>query len=161
MNAAISVLQVTASSVAPGQFDEGKEKTTQSKELWRKALMLAMAGGAAFWIANLAISLTPIAAEYRAGMSISYFPMLFEALAGGLIIGSAVSYILVRYFDRIPTSSPTLKSLILTFAALCIIEAFSIVVNLSSASAYLLIGAMINVPRFLALGLVIGYLYKR
>ena len=89
--------------------------------------------------------------------------MLLEALAGGLIIGSFVSYFLLRYYDKIPTVSPIFKSLIMTFAALCIIEAFSIFINLNNASVYLflLIGAGMNVPRFLALGIVIGYLYKR
>jgi hypothetical protein len=144
-------------------YNGGREKMIQSKEIWRKALILAIAGGAAFWVANLAISLTPIAAEYRAALSISYFPMLLEALAGGLIIGFCISYLLLRYFDKIPTVSPIFKSVILTFAVLCIIEAFSIFVNLNNASVYLflLIGAGMNVPRFLALGIVIGYLYKR
>ncbi len=134
---------------------------TRSKEIWRKASILAIVGGAAFWVANLAISLTPIAAEYRDALSISYLPMLLEAFVGGLIIGFAVSFILLRFFDSIPIKSPILKSLILSFASLCIIEAFTIFVNLGNASVYLLIGAIINVPRFLALGIVIGNLCKR
>jgi len=56
---------------------------TQSKEIWRKALVLAIAGGLGFWVANFAISRTPIAAEYRAALSISYLPMLLESLLGG------------------------------------------------------------------------------
>ena len=55
---------------------------TQAKEI----TILAVAGGLGFWVANFAISLTPIAAEYRAALSISYYPMLFEALIGGLVI---------------------------------------------------------------------------
>ena len=51
--------------------------------------MLTVAGGLAFWLANLAISWTPIAADYRAALSISYFPMLLEALLGGPINGGA------------------------------------------------------------------------
>ena len=134
---------------------------TLSQEIWRKALTLALAGGTAFWVANFAISLTPIAAEYRAALSISYFPMLLEALAGGLIIAFCVSYFLLGYFDRIPTKSSILKALILTFAALCLIEAFTFIVNLDNISVYLFIGAGMNVPRFLALGIAIGHLYKR
>ena len=38
---------------------------TRSKEIWRKAIVLAIAGGLAFWIANFAISRTPIAAAHR------------------------------------------------------------------------------------------------
>jgi hypothetical protein len=85
----------------------------RSKEIWRKALVLAIAGGLGFWVANFAISRTPIAAEYRAALSISYLPMLLESLLGGLIIGFCVSYFMLRFFDRIPTRNPVLKSLIL------------------------------------------------
>lgn len=134
---------------------------TRSKEIWRNVLKLAIAGGVAFWVANFAISLTPIAAEYRAALSISYLPMLLESLLGGLIIGFCVSNMLLRFFDRIPSKNPISKSVILSFTALCIIEAFTIIVNLNNVSVYLFIGAGMNVPRFLALGLAIGYLYKK
>ena len=87
----------------------------RSKEIWRKALVPAIAGGLGFWIANFAISRTPIAAEYRAALSISYIPMLLESLLGGLIIGLCVSYLLLRFFDKIPTKNPILKSVILSF----------------------------------------------
>jgi len=46
----------------------------QSKEFWRKGVILAIVGGFAFWVTNFAISLTPIAAEYRA----CYFNFLFS-----------------------------------------------------------------------------------
>jgi hypothetical protein len=136
-------------------------KITQSKEIWRKASVLALAGGVAFWVATFVISLTPIAAEYRAALSISYLPMIFESLIGGLIIGCCVSYFLLRFFDKIPTKNPILKSVILSFVALVVIEALSTFVNLSNAYVYLLIDTGMNVPRFLALGIVVGYLYKR
>ncbi len=139
----------------------GRPEVLQPREIWRKALKLAIAGGTAFWVANFAISLTPIAAAYRAALSISYLPMLLEALFGGLIIGFCVSYILLRFFDEIPPKSLILISVVLSFAALCIIEAFTLFVNLSHVSIYLFIGAGMNVPRFLALGLAIGYLYER
>jgi hypothetical protein len=81
-----------------------------SKGIWKKAFILTLVGGLAFWLANFAISRTAIAAEYRAAMSISYYPMLLESLVGGLIIGLWVSYTLLRFFDRIPTKHPVLKS---------------------------------------------------
>ncbi len=102
--------------------EEGDKKLTQSKEIWRKALVLTIVGGLAFWVTNFAISRTPIAAEYRAGLSISYFPMLVEALVGGLIIGFFVSYFLLRFFDKIPTKNPILKALILSFVAVVVIR---------------------------------------
>jgi predicted tellurium resistance membrane protein TerC len=127
---------------------------------------LAIGGGLAFWLTNFAISLTPIAAEYRAGVSISYFPMLLEALVGGLIIGLGVSFFLLRFFDKIPTKNPILKSLILSFIALIIVTILLEVPSHfltpnSDPMRYFLIGAMINILRILALGIVIGYLYKR
>ena len=138
---------------------------TRLKEIWRKVLVLAVAGGLAFWLANFAISRTPIAAEYRAALSISYYPMLLEALLGGLIIGFCVSYFLLRFFDKIPTKNPILKSVILIFIVLIIVT-----ISIGGPSSYLatgnvlryfLIGTIFNVIRILALGIGIGYLYRR
>ena len=131
------------------------------KAVYKAALELGVVGGAAFWAANLATSLSPIAAQYRAALSISYAPMLLESPIGGLIIGCCVSYFLLRLFDRIPTPSPVLKSLILSFVVLVIIEALSTVFDLGYPPADLLLGVGLNLPRFLALGLTIGYLYDR
>ena len=136
---------------------------TQSKEIWRKASILAIAGGLAFWVATFAISLTPIATEYRAALSISYLPMIVASLIGSLIIGFFVSYFLLRFFDKIPTKNPILKSVILSFVALGIV---SILVGVaasrtSDALHIFLIGVTLNIPRFLFVGIVMGYLYKR
>lgn len=126
--------------------------------------LLSMAGGVAFCAATFATSLLPIAAEYRVALSIAYVPMLVESLLGGMIVGWCVSYFLVRFFDRIPGDDPMLKAEILTGVAL---GAASVVIQ-GAASAltndglhWFLIGAILNVPRFLTLGLVVGYLYKR
>ena len=78
----------------------------------------ALAGSAAFWLANVVISVTPVAAEYRAGLSISYVPMLAQAVAGGLVLGLAVSHVLHRHFDRIPTRTPVAKSIVVSLFAL-------------------------------------------
>jgi hypothetical protein len=138
----------------------------QSKEIWRKIVVLAVVGGLAFWVTNFAFSLTPIAAEYRAGTSISYFPMLLEALIGGMIIGFGVSFFLLRFYGKIPSKNPIIKSLILSAVALLL---FTILLevpakfftNTNDALHFFLISLLINVLRILALGLVIGYLYKR
>ena len=138
----------------------------QSKEIWRKMLVLAIVGGLTFWVTNFAVSLTPIAAEYRAGLSISYFPMLLEALVGGLIVGFGVSFFLLHFFDKIPTKNPIIKSLILSSIALIIVTILlevpaKFLTNTNDALHYFLIGALFNVLRILALGIVIGYLYQR
>ena len=135
-------------------------------EIWRKTLLLALTGGAAFWIANFAISLTPIAAAYRAALAIPYVPMLLEALVGGLIIGCAVSYCLLRFFDRLPTRHPISKSVLLSFAALIVVTMLievpaKFLAPTSDAWRYFLIGTSFNALRILALGIVIGYRYDQ
>jgi hypothetical protein len=137
---------------------------SQPRGVLRKASILALGGGLGFWIANFAISLTPIAAEYRAALSIAYPPMLLEALLGGLIIGSGVSYCLLRFFDRIPTRNHVLKSLILSLVALIVVTVLieapaKSLTTTSDPLRYFLIGTVFNGLRILALGLVIGYLY--
>ena len=137
----------------------------QTKEFWRKVLALAIVGGLGFWVANLAISLTPIAAEYRAALSISYFPMLLAALLGGLIIGFCVSYFLLHFSDKIPTKNPIVKSVILSFIVLIIdtilIGGPSSFFAKGDVLRYFLIGTIFNVLRFLALGIGIGLLYDK
>ena len=129
--------------------------------------ILAVAGASGFWVANLLISLTPIAAGYRAALSISYLPMLLEALAGGLMIGFCVSYYLLRFFDRLPTKNPILKSVMLSFIVLILVTLLIevpskfLATTIDHAFHYFLIGTMFNVIRIPALGMVIGYLYER
>jgi len=134
---------------------------TQSRE----TTMLAVAGGLGFWLTNFAISLTPIAAEYRAALSISYYSMLLAALIGGLLIGFCVSYFLLRLFDRLPTKNPILKSVILSFIVLVIVTILiggpSSYLATGDVLRYFIIGTMFNIIRILALGIVIGYLYDR
>jgi hypothetical protein len=136
-----------------------------SKGIWRMVVVLAAVGGLAFWVVNFAISRTPIAAEYRAALSISYFPMLVESLIAGLIIGFCVSYFLLRFFDKLPTKNPISKSVILTFIVLIIVTISiggpSSFLTTSDVSRYFLIGTIINILRILALGIAIGYLYIR
>lgn len=136
-----------------------------SKRIWKKVLVLALVGGLAFWLANFAISRTPIAAEYRAAMSISYNPMLLESLIGGLIIGLWVSYPLLRFFDWLPGKDPILKSVILSMAVLVLVTILlggpSSFYATNNVLRYFIIGTTFNVIRILALGIAIGYVCKR
>ena len=137
----------------------------QSKGIWRKIVVLGVVGGLAFCAITIAISLLPIAAEYRAAESISNIQTVWVGgLLVGLIIGCFISYFLLRFFDKIPTNNPILKSVILSFIAFVIamilLEAPASF-RTSDALYYLFIGVIFNVPRFLFVGIVIGYLYKR
>lgn len=136
-------------------------KMVRSKEM----TILTVAGGLAFWLTNFAISRTSIAAEYRAAMSISYYPMLLESLIGGLIIGLWVSYPLLRFFDRIPGKDPILKSVILSVIVLVMVTFLlggpSSFYATNNVLRYFIIGTLFNVIRILALGIAIGYVCKR
>lgn len=131
----------------------------------RKVLVLTMVGGLAFWLANFAISRTTIAAEYRAAMSISYYPMLLESLAGGLIIGLWVSYLLVRFYNWIPVKNPILKSILVCLLVLIVVTVViggpSSYYATSNVSLYFIIGTIFNVIRILALGVAIGFMLDR
>lgn len=105
------------------------------------------------------MAVSPIAVAYQAAFSISSLPAaLVEALAGGLVIAGFVSFVLLRFFDRIPGKNPILKALILSFSAMVIIEVLSALGDPAHASIYLLLDTGMNAPRFLALALVIGCL---
>ncbi len=135
------------------------------KGILKKVLVLTLVGGFAFWLANFAISRTAIAAEYRAALSISYVPMLIEALIGGLIIGLLVSYLLLRFFDRIPVKDPVLKSVILSMMVLLIITISignpSTFNRTNDVLRFFVISTTFNLVRIIALGIAIGYVCKR
>jgi hypothetical protein len=135
-----------------------------SKGIWKKAFVLTLVGGLAFWLANFAISRTAIASEYRGAMSISYYPMLLESLIGGLIIGLCVSYPLLRFFDRIPVKEPILKSFFLSSIVLFIVTILlggpSSFYATSNVLRYFIIGTVFNVIRITALGIAIGFVCK-
>jgi hypothetical protein len=140
----------------------GQSKAQASREFIMKLLMLAAAGGAAFWITDFVIAVSPIAEEYKAAFSISSLPVaLVEAFAGGLVIAFCVSYFLLRFSDRVPGKNSIFKALILSFFFMVIIEVLSTLGNPAQASVYLLLDTRMNAPRFLALGLVIGYLFDK
>jgi hypothetical protein len=140
--------------------DRSKRQTS-----YKKLFKLTIGGGLAFWATTFAFSLFPIAGEFRAALSISYIQMiLVESVLGGMIISCGLSFFLLRFFDKIPTKNPILKSVILSFIALVIVMILIEVpasLRTSDALYWFLIGVIFNVPRFLFLGIVIGYLYKR
>jgi NhaP-type Na+/H+ or K+/H+ antiporter len=131
-------------------------------------LTMAIAGGVAFWGTTIATSLLPIAAEYRAAFSNwSIQTVWIASLPVGMIVGCCVSYALLRLFEKIPTRDPIPKSVILSFAALVIatilidVPRSFLLPGPDNALYYFLIGMLFNAARFLCLGLVIGYLFKR
>jgi len=144
----------------------GRSKRQTSYEFYKKLYKLTIGGGVVFWATTIATSLLPIAAEYRAAFSNWKIQTAWvDSLLVGMIIGCCVSYFLLRFFDKIPTKNPILKSVILSFVALVIaiilidVPRSFLLLGPSDALYYFLIGVMFNAARFLFLGLVIGYLY--
>lgn len=122
----------------------------------------ALAGAAAFWMANLAISVTPMAADYRSALAISYGPMLVEAAAGGLVLGSVVAFLLARFPATIPGSDQLSKALLLGAVAIVLLTVgLELPSKLSSdvddPAHWLVVATVINVIRILALAVTIGW----
>ena len=139
-----------------------RSRRQASHEFSKRLLILAAAGGAAFWITDFVIAVSPVTALYKAAFSISSLPVaLAEALVGGMVIALCVSLFLLRFFDRVPGKKPIFKALILSFFVMVMIEVLSALGNPAHASVYLLLDTGMNAPRFLALGLVIGYLFDK
>ena len=140
--------------------DQGK--TQISQDFLKKLLTLTAAGGAAFWITDFLVAVSPMAVAYKAAFSISSLPVaLVEALTGGLVIAFWVSFFLIRFFDRLSGKESIFKALILTFGVMIIIEILSALGDPAHASVYLLLDTGMNAPRFIALGLVIGYVFEK
>jgi len=137
-------------------------KQESSHGFSKKLLKLAVAGGAAFWVTDFLMAVSPIAAVYKAAFSFSSLPVaLVAALAGGMVIAFSVSFFLLRFFCGLPGKNPIFKALILSFSAMVIIEVLSALGDPAHASVYLLLDTGMNAPRFLSLGLVIGSLFDK
>ncbi len=131
-----------------------------------KLLKLTMGGGGVFWATTIAISLLPIAAEYRTAFSKANIQTVWMAsLPAGLIIGGCVSYALLHFFDKRPTKTPILTSVIISLVVLVMATSLTLVpqrfLGQREVWHYALLGMLLDLPRFLLLGIVIGYLYKR
>lgn len=133
-----------------------------SREFSKKLLKVTVAGGAAFWVTDFIMAVSPIAAVYKAAFSFSSLPAaLVGALLGGIAIAFGVSFFLLRFFNCLPGKNIIVKALILSFGTMVIIEILSALGDPTHASIYLLLDTSLNFPRFLALGSVIGYVVDK
>ena len=140
----------------------GLSKQESSHDFSKKLLKLAVAGGAAFWVTDFLMAVSPIAAAYKTAFSISSLPAaLVAALAGGLVIAFSASFFLLRCFYKLPGKNPIHKALILSFSAMAIIELLSAIGNPAHAFVYLVLDTGMNIPRFLALGWTIGFVFDK
>lgn len=127
--------------------------------------MVGLAGAAAFWLANLALSLTPVAAEYRAALSIAYLPMLAEAAVGGLVIAALVTLPLARFPERVPGGGPVGRAVLLAAVALVLVTVLlevpaKVGAGVPDAGHWLLVATVFNAVRILALGVTVGLLAR-
>ena len=142
--------------------DTSGEITTHG--VFAQLCTLTLGGGLAFWAATVSFSLLPIAAELRDSFSISYGEgVLVGPPLGGMAIAFVISCLLLRFFKKVPARDPLLMSLILSCvalgAAIIMLRVAAIGIDRDPMRAFF-IGAALNVPRFFALGIAIGYLYK-
>jgi hypothetical protein len=132
---------------------------------FKRLCLLTVVGCLTFWAITNVFARLSVAAEYRRALSIHYVDgVLIGPLFGGVVVAGLVSFFLLRFFEALPTKNPILKSLTVSVSALGIA---AVIVLLSvrglgdGAFRTILIGTMLNIPRFLALGLVVGYLHAR
>jgi hypothetical protein len=159
---AIACKEINMKTLATDQSKQQNRFKINKKLL----LKLTIGGGVVFWLTTIVTSVLPIAAEYRAAFSNwSVQSVWVGSLFMGIIIGCCVSYGLLRFIVKSPAKGPILKSVILSFIALVIaVILLDVPMFLQEPSAsfyFLLIGVMFNTVRFLVLGIVVGYLYKR
>lgn len=133
----------------------------RSYEAYKKPWKLTLVGGVAFWVTTIATSLTPFGAEFRAISSTAYAIVVVGALVAGLLVGYCVSYCMLFYFERVPAKNPIQKSVILSFTVLVIIQTLATLLHQSNPVDYFVISTVTNIPRFLSLGIFVGYLYRR
>jgi hypothetical protein len=122
---------------------------------------LSLAGAAVFYVTSFAIALLPFSAQFRAAESYTYTDVLVGALPSGLLIALFVSYCMLGYSVKIPSRSSISKSVLLSLVALLVIEVGATLLHGGNELYYFSIGTLLSVPRFLFLGMVIGYLYRR
>jgi hypothetical protein len=145
-----------------GSIRSGPTGSTKPVRRW---LVLTLAGGAAFWSANLVISLTSSAVTYRSVLSIQYLPMLVEAAIGGLVIAGAVALLLLRFPGRVPGGSVMRKALLL---AGCALVALTVLIevpsklgaDLDEPGRWLVVATAFNTIRVLSLGIAIGLVMR-
>ena len=121
----------------------------------------AVTGAAAFWLANLSISATAMAADYRHALGIRYVPMLVEAAAGGLVLSGVLTFMLLRRPSKTPGPNLLVKALLLGAATLVIltvgVEAPSkLASGVDDAAHWLLVATIINLLRILVLAATVG-----
>ena len=125
----------------------------------------ALAGAAGFWLANLVISLTPVAAAYRSAMSVPYVPMLVESAAGALLVSGALTFVLLRYPHRVVGTGPVRKALLLGMGAFVLLTVLvevpsTLRSDVADPVHWLLVFAVFNVIRILALSVTVGLVIR-
>lgn len=139
-----------------------------SSQFLKKLYPLTIGGGLVFWATTVATSLLPLAAEYRASFldrSWNIQSVWVGSVFAGVVMAGSASYVFLRMVDRAPTKHPIRLSVGIGLAALIAATILIDVPRSYLASSdgwyYGLIGLLLNGPRFLLLGVVIGYLYQR
>lgn len=122
---------------------------------------LSLAGAAVYWATSLAIALLPFSAQFRATESYSFTDVLLGAFPAGFLIALVVGYGLFRYSEKVPSKVAVFVSVSLSVAALVAIEVAATLLHGGNEVYYFSIGTLLSIPRFLALGVTLGYLYPK
>ena len=134
-----------------------EELSSRALAAYKSSYKLAIVGAIAFWLAAAATRLV-------VPDTFGFTPTpLFSAgiLFRSVVVGLSVSYYLVLYFDKIPSKSPILKSVILSIIALVIFGGITTLFYFDEALNFILEYFLYNVAAFAASGVVIGLVYQK
>jgi hypothetical protein len=122
---------------------------------------LGLSGGLVFWLVTIVDSLLPIAGQFRAAVALPYIQVLVGSLVAGIVLGLCVSCALVFEISRSPSRSALVTAVALSLGALVLVEPLIAFARRGDELDYILVGAALDFPRFLLLGVGIGYLSSR
>jgi hypothetical protein len=159
------VRDLGASLISINQVEPGPPDLTgmTSRGSLKKFAVLTLAGCLAFVATTFVFSRLPVAHEYREALSIDDVAGVFVGpFLGGLAIAGMISFLLLRFLKKLPQHTTILTSTLLSVGALFIatpLMLLSVSGIGDGAVHYFMVGVMLNVPRFLALGVAVGYLH--
>ena len=146
-------------SLARFMWSSGRLQANRAKNMavFKMSYKLVIAGALAYLLARAATHL----AFPNPPPPFKLGPLFDVSLViPSLIVGYAVAYSLVRYYDRIPFGNPVAKSAVLSSIALLIIAALSTLVA-GGNGFYFMVYILYGAATFTATGLVVGLVFIR
>ena len=127
--------------------------------IYRKSLIPTLTGGLAYvFVSSIQASLLSVPQELRSPATIQ---VAVDELIGGLFISLCIAFYAVKIANHGWFKGLIMKSIIFSLIALLIVTILVTLIHLSDSSNYFLLFFVYDIPRYLALGLVVGFTLER